>query len=912
MSFSKVHISLLSVCGLFLLWACSLTGSDEKDKRYIEVDNSNIDINNFDKIEFQGVNKNSSDTISIYLWEPGAELPVKVYLPASIKEEFTLIIIGRKGGEITLFNTASIDTKYPNDALNMQDITTLINPPVPVIDTIYDWDMIEGGLFMLNYSFQSWGSVLYTWYKDGQVVSHDSILSIDYVDESHSGSYKLLLVNARNPADSVSSNIFNLSVVKTTPPIRITRYLPSALNVVAGDTLTLGIQAEGFNLFYDWYKNGVIFSEGRRNSLTFAPVTISDSGRYMVKVYNIYNPDGIISNTSFLSVDSAYMPLVLVQDLDSVLTLVQGSPLSLTVAVTGSYPVFSWYKDNVFISTGTSGTLDLSKIQKSDEGRYYVLISNDISISPLKSDTLSLKVLESAFFITLKSTPGGSITPDSSGSIVIPTGSSQKFDFHPEAGWEIASVKIDYELDSNAIVTGTHEFRNVNSSHTIDVTFSPVQYTFTAVANDTAYGSVTFNPVKTRYLYRDTVIIIAVPKIGHTFAGWSPSGDKHDTLTVVITGDSTFTAQFNPKDTYGVIVYTNEPNHVSKEPLKSSYSFGDQVTITAQPDSGYIFNRWVFRDTVLYIPAISIQIDSNYFITAEFIRAQLSMSVRAEPAMVDAISRDTLYAYGQPKEVWVIPMEAFSFDYWYEESGRQITFIDSTQPTTQFISQADSVRIVARLSRKKHSVSYSVTPQGAGSPSGLNTAEWEVPFTLKANPSEGYELVKWHKIEGSGTLIIDDSTADSTQAAVRAGPVIIQAVYQLKSYNLSLTASISGVNIKGPVSCIHDSAYTIIAGTHSANTFSHWSIISGSATISDTASDTATIRLTAGEAAVQANYSPKPVLPDVEFSPVYGRFNNSVSVTLQANGAPPGVLIYYTSDGTEPIISSSVGSVVGS
>ena len=103
--------------------------------------------------------------------------------------------------------------------------------------------------------------------------------------------------------------------------------------------------------------------------------------------------------------------------------------------------------------------------------------------------------------------------------------------------------------------------------------------------NNSSFGSV--NITNGYYCINDSITITATPNKGYHFTQWS-DGNTDNPRTIVITQDTTFTAEFAQNPTYNVTLYA-ENGTVSGA---GTYSEGDTITITATANKGYKFKEW--------------------------------------------------------------------------------------------------------------------------------------------------------------------------------------------------------------------------------------------------------------------------------------------------------------------------------
>ena len=85
----------------------------------------------------------------------------------------------------------------------------------------------------------------------------------------------------------------------------------------------------------------------------------------------------------------------------------------------------------------------------------------------------------------------------------------------------------------------------------------------------------------------DSISITATPNKGYHFTQWS-DGNTENPRTIVITQDTTFTAEFAPNPTYNVTL-SAENGIVTGA---GTYNQGDTITITATANKGYKFKEW--------------------------------------------------------------------------------------------------------------------------------------------------------------------------------------------------------------------------------------------------------------------------------------------------------------------------------
>lgn len=151
------------------------------------------------------------------------------------------------------------------------------------------------------------GSALtYQWMKDGKPVDANPsattpTFSIVAVQKADAGSYTCVITNA---GGSVTSKPVTLIVSDTPvpPPPAITTQ-PANTSVTLGASGSLFVRATGDNLFFQWFKNGVLIPDATGSQLNFAAAQIADSGSYYAVISN--SSGSIQSATAIITVVSA-------------------------------------------------------------------------------------------------------------------------------------------------------------------------------------------------------------------------------------------------------------------------------------------------------------------------------------------------------------------------------------------------------------------------------------------------------------------------------------------------------------------------------------------------------------------------------------------------------------------------------
>ncbi|XP_066428960.1 sialoadhesin [Eleutherodactylus coqui] len=242
----------------------------------------------------------------------------------------------------------------------------------------------------------------YTWYKDGQQVSKERIITIHSLSRNDKGEYQCVAENSlgRASSDTVQLVIFSARILVS----------PSQ-DIKEGGSMTLTCEVPGIrpdDIHYSWFKNNNQIKESSVTSLSFPRVSISDAGYYYCHVQNDKGSD----TSPPVIINVKYSPRT--PSLSSFMETQHGN-LAMIDCTVDSNPSseLSLYKDGNLIgntsshftpservqviSSGNSLRLKIEDLKLSDEGLYSCIAKNSIGNS---SASLQLTVETARVIIT--------------------------------------------------------------------------------------------------------------------------------------------------------------------------------------------------------------------------------------------------------------------------------------------------------------------------------------------------------------------------------------------------------------------------------------------------------------------------------------------------------------------------------
>lgn len=193
---------------------------------------------------------------------------------------------------------------------------------------------------------------------------------------------------------------------------------------------------------------------------------------------------------------------------------------------------------------------------------------------------------------------------------------------------------------------------NLEQGGILNYTYEPIfeslpKYALSVKASPTAGGSVTGGGT---YESGTTVTLKATQNTGYKFKQWS-DGNTNATRTVTVTGNATYTAQF---EKVTVTISANaSPSEGGTITGAGTYAYGDSYTLAAVPNEGYKFVRWSTWDTsqtITRTASLSDEEFTAYFeldkINKIYVGTQQPKEIYVGTTLIKAIYVGTTKVYG--------------------------------------------------------------------------------------------------------------------------------------------------------------------------------------------------------------------------------------------------------------------------
>lgn len=173
------------------------------------------------------------------------------------------------------------------------------------------------------------------------------------------------------------------SAVVAGPPVITTQ--PASLTVVSGAAASLGVEATGSGLSYQWRQNGTALSGITAQKFTFSPALPAHAGVYDVVVSN--SAGSVTSSGATLTV--GVLPAITTQPV--ALTVAAGRPATFSVVATSTETLtYQWRKAAVNIAGATAASYTIASVAAADAASYDVVVTNTYGSTASSSVALTV------------------------------------------------------------------------------------------------------------------------------------------------------------------------------------------------------------------------------------------------------------------------------------------------------------------------------------------------------------------------------------------------------------------------------------------------------------------------------------------------------------------------------------------
>ena len=299
--------------------------------------------------------------------------------------------------------------------------------------------------------------------------------------------------------------------------------------------------------------------------------------------------------------------------------------------------------------------------------------------------------------------------------------------------YENNNVTIRANANSGYRFTGWDDGNTSNPRYitiTEDATYTAIfevwpQYTITVLANNDDYGTVEGSGT---YYENNNVNIRAFANNGYRFIGWN-DGSTTNPRSVRVTGDTTYTANFEPLPQYTITALANNDDYGTVEG-SGTYIYGTTISLEATANEGYIFYKW--DDNIRSNPR-SFMVTANAEYTAIFVIAHTITVVSADETM-GTTTGSGVYAEGSRTTLKAIANHGYRFLQWDDGNTNTIRGV---------IVSEDATYTAIFEAIPQYAITAVAENEDYGTVTGGGTYYEGDRATLSAYNKQGYRFVCW-------------------------------------------------------------------------------------------------------------------------------------------------------------------------
>ncbi|MBR5982409.1 MAG: InlB B-repeat-containing protein [Bacteroidales bacterium] len=407
------------------------------------------------------------------------------------------------------------------------------------------------------------------------------------------------------------------------------------------------------------------------------------------------------------------------------------------------------------------------------------------------------------------------------------------------------SYTITAEQMNQMLATGTFDIcfsidysgqdvNETNNTYCITVIRETPNFTISASAQPAAGGTVTGAGT---YNLGAGVNLVATPVAGYNFTSWTENGTVVSTnanYQFTVNSDRTLVANFT-QSTYNVTATVDPANSGTISGNNSPYTYGNNVSLTANANPGFSFVNWTDEDASIVSTNATYQftIDGNRNLVAHFDAEHYTITATANPTQGGSVEGAGSYDYGQQVTLTATANTGYTFVKWTENSNTV-----STNATYQFTATGNR-GLVANFELIGYNILATANPVAGGTVSGAGNYTHGQTVSLTATANNGYNFVNWTE---NNTIVSTNANYSFTATSSRT----LVANFQIISYSISASANpTNGGTVSGAGNYNHGQNVTLTANANTGYHFVNWtensSVVSSNAEYTFTANANRTL-----------------------------------------------------------------------
>jgi hypothetical protein len=241
------------------------------------------------------------------------------------------------------------------------------------------------------------------------------------------------------------------------------------------------------------------------------------------------------------------------------------------------------------------------------------------------------------------------------------------------------------------------------------------------------------------YADGSSATLVATPNAGYVFSNWTENGTSvsvSPNLTLLVHSDRNLVANFTPVGIGRTISTTSLPASGGSTSGDGAYAPGATATVTATPNPGYKFSKWLENGVVVSTARdYTFTVTSDRTLMAKF-KPVYAINVTADPPDGGEVEADPVYEFGELAVLKAKPNNGYCFVDW-TQNGIPL----SSEATFSFTVTGN--RDLVGHFAFGNLVRASAEPANGGTASGAGVYNQGALVTLIAEANAGYVFVNW-------------------------------------------------------------------------------------------------------------------------------------------------------------------------
>lgn len=270
----------------------------------------------------------------------------------------------------------------------------------------------------------------------------------------------------------------------------------------------------------------------------------------------------------------------------------------------------------------------------------------------------------------------------------------------------------------------------VTGNATYTAYFEAENYSITVLPDNANHGTTMPNGTNT-YTYGSIIALTAIAAEGYHFVNWN-DGNTQASRNVTVTGNATYTATF-AANSYHIVVTSNNITYGNTTGT-GTYSYGEQVPISANASEGHSFSQWSDGNTQAS-RIVTVTGDATY--TAIFTIDSYQLTVEADNNSHGSTTPNgtSNHAYGEQVTISATAANGYLFRSWNDGNTYPIRTVTVTSNST-YIAYFDATEYIVTV-RPNNNICGTTTPSGSG------TYSYMEELTATATPASGFRFDHW-------------------------------------------------------------------------------------------------------------------------------------------------------------------------